>query len=123
MSINWLTPVLLLTATTNVERLVVVANNNANVASAVENTNIDASAVSNKFGLDVIVDRGTTNTIVGTAGADKVVIKGSFTTTEAGNGVNGDNHAAVTLFQGINTLIDCCPDHRHRRQRHRLQGC
>lgn len=86
--------------TANIERLVVVANNNANVAGAVENLNIDASAVTNKFGLDVIVDRGTTNTIVGTAGADKVVIKGNFTTAEQA----ADGHTAVVLFAGANAL-------------------
>lgn len=84
----------------NVERLVVVANNNANVAGAVENLNIDASAVTNKFGLDVIADRGTTNTIVGTAGTDKVVLKGNFTAAEQ----VADGHAAVTLFAGANAL-------------------
>jgi len=84
----------------NVERLVVVANNNANVAGAVENLNIDASAVTNKFGLDVIADRGTTNTIVGTAGADKVVLKGNFTAAEQ----VADGHAAVALFAGANAL-------------------
>lgn len=84
----------------NVERLVVVANNNVNVANAVANLNIDASAVTNKFGLDVLVGRGTTNTIVGTAGADKVVVLGNYTAAQA----VADGHAAVNLFQGANAM-------------------
>ncbi len=90
----------------NVERLVVVANNNVNVAAAVANLNIDASAVTNKFGLDVLVGRGTTNTIVGTAGADKVVVLGNYTAAEA----TADGHAAAmatlntTNFLNANAL-------------------
>jgi uncharacterized repeat protein (TIGR02059 family) len=82
----------------NVERLVVVASNNDNVAGAVENLNIDASAAGIQFGLDVVVARSTTNTIVGTSGADKVVIAGNFTAFEQA----ADGHAAIALFSGAN---------------------
>lgn len=90
----------------NIERLVVVANNNSNIAGAVENVNIDATAVSNKFGLDLVLDRNTVNTVYGTAGADKVVLKGNFTgnltnpTAQALTEQAVDKHASLTLFAG-----------------------
>jgi hypothetical protein len=78
----------------NTERLVVVAQNNSNLVGAVANLNIDASTVSNAFGLDVLLGRGTNNTIVGTAGTDKVVMLGNFTAAEQ----TADGYAAINLF-------------------------
>lgn len=85
-------------STTNIERLVITANSNNNVAAAIANLDIDASTVSNAFGLDIIAARGSVNTIKGTAGADKVVLLGNYTTTEQ----IADGHAGVTLFAGLN---------------------
>jgi hypothetical protein len=85
-------------STTNVERLVITANNNNNVAAAIANLDIDASTASNAFGLDIIAARGSVNTIKGTAGADKVVLLGNYTTAEQ----IADGHAGVTLFAGLN---------------------
>jgi uncharacterized repeat protein (TIGR02059 family) len=84
----------------NIERLVVVANNNPNVAGAIQNLNINASAASNKFGLDVLVAQGSTNIITGTAGSDKVVVQGNYNALEQ----ILDNHAGVNLFQGASAI-------------------
>lgn len=85
---------------TQVERLVVIANNNANVAGAVEHLNIDANLVTNKFGLDVLAGRGTTNTIIGTAGNDKVVLLGNYSAADAAV----DGHGLLNLFDGANVI-------------------
>lgn len=61
----------------NIERLTVVTNANVNVANAVQNLNLNASQVSGKFALDVLAS-GTTNTILASAGADRVVLLGNY---------------------------------------------
>ncbi len=94
------------------ERLVVATNNNANVAAAVMNLNLDASAVTNKFGIDVYLDRTTTNTLSLSAGQDHVVMLGNYTAAQAaayaevGPGFNGANAITNAMLVGEATGVD-----------------
>lgn len=86
----------------NIERLTVVTNANVNVANAVQNLNLNASQVSGKFALDVLAS-GTTNTILASAGADRVVLLGNY--VDGTYAVNEYGVALNTASLGGNTAV------------------
>lgn len=85
-----------------VERLQVVANDNAIVAGAYQQVSVDASVVTDKFGLDILTGRGT-DTVIGTAGNDNIVMLGNYTTgtyTAADATTNFDINVKANLAAG-----------------------
>lgn len=91
----------------NIEHLTVVANNNNNVVGAVQNLNISATNVTNKFDLEVLVGRGTTNTLILTGGQDAVVMLGNYTAAQAAGYQEGyvtSTGENVSKFVGANTI-------------------
>lgn len=85
-----------------IERLQVVANDNAIVNGAYQQVSVDASAVTNKFALDILTGRGT-DTVIGTAGNDNIVMLGNYTTgtyTAADTTTNFDINVKANLAAG-----------------------
>ncbi len=93
-------------AVPSVERMTIHGLDNNVVGGAVTGLNLDASAVSDKFAIDVLLGRGL-NSVVATAGADRIVELGNYATGAYANTADGGtNTAAADTRLNIDALAN-----------------
>jgi len=90
----------------SVERMTIHGLDNNVVGGAVTGLSLDASAVTDKFAADILLGRGL-NSVVATAGADRIVELGNFATGAYANTADGgSNTLAADTRLNIDTLAN-----------------